>query len=99
MWKGIDPLDSPGHLAYFWHFTPGWEQMRARMSDVEPLGATCTRHANTALGFRTPWLATWDIGRMRREFGFLPTDAAAAPFDVPHLAATGQWIELELESL
>ncbi|HEY7817899.1 MAG TPA: VOC family protein, partial [Vicinamibacteria bacterium] len=27
MWTGIDLLQSPGHLAYFWHFTPGWDQM------------------------------------------------------------------------
>jgi hypothetical protein len=95
MWTGLDLLESPGHLAYFWHFTPGWEQMRARMPEVDPLGRKYTQHANTALGFQTPWLATWSLERMRREFGFLDAQEGLTAFDVPHLRAKGRWLELE----
>jgi catechol 2,3-dioxygenase-like lactoylglutathione lyase family enzyme len=95
MWTGIDLLQSPGHLAYFWHFTPGWDQMRARMPEVDPLGTQFTQHANTALGFRTAWLATWDLERARRDFGFLKAKEGATPFDVPHLQARGEWLDLE----
>jgi catechol 2,3-dioxygenase-like lactoylglutathione lyase family enzyme len=95
MWIGVDLLGSPGHLAYFWHFTPRWDAMRARLPAVDPLGARFVQHANTALGFRTPWLATWDLERMRRDLGFLTVQKTEPPFDVPRLRARGGWVELQ----
>lgn len=94
MWTGLDLLNAPGHLVYFWHFTPGWNLMRARLPDLDPLGTDRTTHANTALGLRAPWLATWDLRRTVREFAFLGTKAGPE-FDVQRLQAVGQWLELE----
>lgn len=93
MWTGLDLLETPGHLAYVWHFTPGWDEMRARMPAIEPLRAASTTHANSAIGLRTPWLATWDLRRTAREFAFL-SKTPDPPFAVPRLQALGQWLEL-----
>lgn len=94
MWMGLDLLATPGHLVYFWHFTSDWDQMRARLPAVDPLRAESTTHANSAIGLRTPWLATWDLQRTVREFAFL-NGTPQPTFAIPRLHALGQWLDLE----
>ena len=93
MWTGVELYDAPGQFIFFWQFTPGWDEMRRRMPDLDPTAPELAQHANTALGLRTPWVAVWDVDRTAEDFSALGVEGGDK-FEVLHLKATGREVHL-----
>lgn len=83
-WRTLDVSGFPGNYLFFWHFTPGWDQLRTRVPEFEP--TRVRSHRNTARRLRTSWLAVWSVDVTARAFERMGAKAGEV-FSFPILRA------------